>query len=302
VYRQCFEKPKQALLVHRPRMASLRPRTRLDRQRTLESDIKDRELGFQLAVNRSRHNNKKESKTATKRETNRPFWGLTQVCRQVRTEFRPIYMQKQEIGMDVTEIVMYLQTFYPEKSDEFAKLIKDDVRGPDLPFNGNLTIAVGDKPTDLERLMNGVEVIPLLDLWANSWKIEAGFGRYLKANYLPQTDGEAKDLYVPISLPTLQEHFTDFAQLPPLRPPRPQEPSMLRDERRLAFNLALPCSCLRHPASQARPSHRGSRQLDSCASGSTDRWYLGSPWSPNRSPNRSRHPRDQAVHPCSVPP
>jgi hypothetical protein len=175
-------------------MASLRPRTRLDRQRTLESDIKDRELGFQLAVHTSRHSSKKEGKNATKRETNRPFWGLTQVCRQVRTEFRPIYMQRQEIGMDLTEIVRYLATFYPEAPSEFAKLITGGVRGPDLPFNGNLTIAVGDKPVDLERSVNGIEVVPLLDLWANSWKIEAGFGRYLKANYAPQTDGEAKDL------------------------------------------------------------------------------------------------------------
>jgi hypothetical protein len=175
-------------------MASLRPRTRLDRQRTLESDIKDRELSFQLAVNKSRYNSKPESKNATKRETNRPFWGLTQVCRQVRDEFRPIYMQKQEIGMDLTEIVLYLQTFYPETSAEFAKLITGGIHGPDLPFNGNLTIAVGEKPIYLERSKNGIEVIPLLDLWANSWKIEAGFGRYLRAHYLPQTDGEAKDL------------------------------------------------------------------------------------------------------------
>jgi hypothetical protein len=175
-------------------MASLRPRTRLDRQRTLESDIKDRELGFQLAVNKSRHSSKKEGKNETKRETNRPFWGLTQVSHQVRNEFRPIYLQKQELGMDLTEIVQYLQTFYPDAPAEFAKLNTGGVRGKDLPFNGNLTIAVGDKPIDLEHSANGVEVIPLLDLWSNSFKIEAGFGRYLKANYIPQSDGEAKDL------------------------------------------------------------------------------------------------------------
>jgi hypothetical protein len=181
--------PKQALLVHRPRMASLRPRTRLDRQRTLESDIKDRELGSQLAVVKPRHSIKH-----TTRETNRPFWGLTQVCRQVRDEFRPVYLQKQEIGMDLSEIVQYLQTFYPDAPAKFANLNTGGLRGKDMPFNGNLTIAVGDKPIDLERSANGIEVVPLLDLWANSFRIEAGFGRYLKADYVPQTDGEAKDL------------------------------------------------------------------------------------------------------------
>jgi hypothetical protein len=64
----------------------------------------------------------------------------------------------------------------------------------DMPFNGNITIAVADRPLQVEKSLNGVEVIPLLDLWANSVKIEAGFGRYLKAHYNPAGDGEAKDL------------------------------------------------------------------------------------------------------------
>jgi hypothetical protein len=177
-------------------MASLRPRTRLDRQRTLDSDIRDRELSHELSAKTSCRGDKTKGndKTALARETNRPFWGLTQVCRQLRTEFRPIYLQKQEIGMDLTEIVQYLQTFYSDASTEFAKLNHGRQRGKDMPFTGNLTIAVSDKPLELEKSPNGVEVIPLLDLWANSFKIEAGFGRYLQANYVPQTDGEAKDL------------------------------------------------------------------------------------------------------------
>jgi hypothetical protein len=177
-------------------MASLRPRTRLDRQRTLHSDIKDRELGLEISPKTPRRGDttKDNSRTTLARETNRPFWGLTQVCRQIRIEFRPIYLQKQEIGMDLTEIVQYLQAFYSDAPIEFAKLSHGRQRGKDMPFTGNLTIAVGDKPIGLEKSPNGVEVLPLLDLWANSYKIEAGFGRYLKANYVPQTDGEAKDL------------------------------------------------------------------------------------------------------------
>ncbi|KAH3955784.1 hypothetical protein HBH70_016610 [Parastagonospora nodorum] len=198
IYHHALSSPKQALLVHRPRMASLRPRTRLDRQRALDSDVKDRELGYQLSLSlstdKSRRANK-DTKSAKKRETNRPFWGLTQVSHQVRQEFRPIYLQKQEIGMDLTEIVKYLQTFYFDAPEEFTKLDTRGKRALDMPFNGNLTIAVGEKPGELEKHKDGVEVIPLLDLWANSFKIEAGFGRYLKNDYVPQTDGEAKDLY-----------------------------------------------------------------------------------------------------------
>jgi hypothetical protein len=65
-----------------------------------------------------------------------------------------------------------------------------------MPFDGNLTIAVADKPLSIEVTAEGTEIIQLLDIWANSHKIEAGFGRYLKKNYAPQTDGEAKDLLV----------------------------------------------------------------------------------------------------------
>ncbi|KAH7093509.1 hypothetical protein FB567DRAFT_462216 [Paraphoma chrysanthemicola] len=188
IYRHTQDNPRQALLVHRPRYASLRSRTRMDRARTLPSDVVDQELNQEL-------NKKKGRKESVPRETNRPFWGLTQVCRQIRTEYRPMYLAKQEIGMDLTEVVRYLQTFYFNAPDEFLKLDLSGQRTADMPFNGNLTIAVGDKPSLSEQAAFGIEVIPLLDLWANSFKIEAGFGRYLRKDYMPQIDGEAKDLY-----------------------------------------------------------------------------------------------------------
>jgi hypothetical protein len=64
----------------------------------------------------------------------------------------------------------------------------------DMPFTGNLTIAVGDKLKDVEKAVEGIDVWPLLDLWANSFKIEAGFGRYMAPHYDATADGEAKDL------------------------------------------------------------------------------------------------------------
>ncbi|CAN9480073.1 unnamed protein product [Alternaria alternata] len=196
VYMHTHGRPKQALLVYRPRIASLRPRTRLDRGRTLASDLAGQEQDEEIlsASNKSGRSAKSKVKTEL-RETNRPFWGLAQVCRQMRIEYRPIYMAKQEIGMDLTEIVDYLQTFYPTANDVVSQLAPPGERRNDAPFVGNLTIAVGDKANDLERASDGIEVFPLLDIWSNSLKIEAGFGRYLKANYIPETDGEAKDLY-----------------------------------------------------------------------------------------------------------
>jgi hypothetical protein len=167
----------------------------MDRARMLPSDVVDKELNDELNNKKTSHRRVRgRSKSFVARDTNRPFWGLTQVCRQVRTEFRPIYLAKQEIGMDLTEIVQYVQTFYFNAPTEFAKLDMSGQRTADMPLNGNLTIAVGDKPNDIECSKDGVEVIPLLDLWANSFKIEAGFGRYLKPAYVPQADGEAKDL------------------------------------------------------------------------------------------------------------
>jgi hypothetical protein len=62
----------------------------------------------------------------------------------------------------------------------------------DRPFKGNLTIAISGRVLSLEK--NGVQVVMLLTLWANSVKMEAGFGRYSSVGYNPHSDGEAKDL------------------------------------------------------------------------------------------------------------
>ena len=106
-------------------------------------------------------------------------------------------MQKQEIGMDMIDVVRYLQVFYPEAAEHVKTLSTSNDRKVDMPFTGNFTIAVGDKVKEIEKAADGIDVWPLLDLWANSFKIEAGFGRYLQAHYDATVDGEAKDLYVP---------------------------------------------------------------------------------------------------------
>ncbi|CAO2650229.1 Nn.00g015210.m01.CDS01 [Neocucurbitaria sp. VM-36] len=197
IYHHTYGSPKQALLVHRPRVASLRPRTRLDRARPLASDITGNKHDTVLYTSKKtrHHLRSKSRKLPILRETNRPFFGLTQVCKLIRHEYRPIYLQSQEIGMDLTNIVEYLETFYCDVPRLLAELGAPRERKTDLPFTGNLTIAIGEKVNQKELSPKGVEVFPLLDIWANSFKIEAGFGRYLKVHYVPERDGEAKDLY-----------------------------------------------------------------------------------------------------------
>ncbi|KZM24956.1 hypothetical protein ST47_g3893 [Ascochyta rabiei] len=123
------------------------------------------------------------------------FMDLPGVSRLLRQEFRPLYMLRQEIGMDLVEVVKYLQTFYSEAPALLECLPTSKDRKIDMPFTGNLTIAVGEKIKDVEKSAEGVDVWPLLDLWANSYKIEAGFGRYMQVEYNATGDGEAKDLY-----------------------------------------------------------------------------------------------------------
>jgi hypothetical protein len=103
-------------------------------------------------------------------------------------------MQRQEIGIDLIDTMRYLEVFYPESADHLKALSTANDRKLDMPFTGNLTIAVGDKIKDVEKVKEGVDVFPLLDLWANSFKIEAGFGRYMQVHYDATADREAKDL------------------------------------------------------------------------------------------------------------
>ncbi|KAF2186360.1 hypothetical protein K469DRAFT_573840, partial [Zopfia rhizophila CBS 207.26] len=117
------------------------------------------------------------------RPSNRPYAGLAQVCQQIRDEFRPIYLLNQEIGVDLIETVKYLRYFYPEGKKEEKERRQ-----------GNITIAVPGEVQEEEK-RQGIDLWPLLDMWANSMRIEGGFGRYLSPNYAPGEDGECKDLY-----------------------------------------------------------------------------------------------------------
>ncbi|KAF2439293.1 hypothetical protein P171DRAFT_369914 [Karstenula rhodostoma CBS 690.94] len=192
IYAYCADmSTRQALVIYLPKTGTLRSSTRQVRAapgkyRELDDSDKKRrgrKVAFEAAPTQ-----------VAPKESNRPFVGLTQVCQQIRKEFYPVYIANQEIGMDLTNTSKYMETFFnPNVPLSYADVF--DPNGKNMPFRGNITIAVAEKPLPIERAVGWIDVLPLLDTWANSAHIEAGFGRYSRHDYRPQTDGEAKDLY-----------------------------------------------------------------------------------------------------------
>ncbi|KAF2707846.1 hypothetical protein K504DRAFT_492466 [Pleomassaria siparia CBS 279.74] len=193
IYRLTTLDTKQALLMHLPRRGGLRPRSS---NRPNYSE--------QLGDDPPAEEKKKRRKKDIAKEPMRPFFGLTQVCRQIRTEYRPMHLLSQEVGLDFTHVGIYIDCFYPESTRNAlffsvgaAALQERDRQG--TPFVGNITIALSSTLKPEESGPRGTNILPLLDTWANSERIEAGFGRYHETRsrvpYNPETDGEAKDLY-----------------------------------------------------------------------------------------------------------
>jgi hypothetical protein len=96
-------------------------------------------------------------------------------------------MRKQEIGLDLAQVNRYLTDFYP-----FS---------PSMPINredgrtGNMTVALPHRISPAEKDKHGINVWPMLNIWANSTRLEAGFGRHGYTGYDSHRDGEAKDMY-----------------------------------------------------------------------------------------------------------
>lgn len=178
---------KQVLLVYLPKAGTLRSSTRMGRSNPgMYTAPEDPEKQIRTRA----------AKTLPPVETHRPFVGLTQVCMQLRKEFYPLYIAKQEVGLDMAHAGKYAATFFnPNMPMCYSDNI--DPLGRSMPFRGNLTIALSDKILPLERLAGYLDALPLLEAWANSSRVEAGFGRYSRKRYVPQNDGEAKDLWVP---------------------------------------------------------------------------------------------------------
>lgn len=192
IYAHCIDMSgKQALLIHLPKTGTLRSSTRKARAAPGKyrepDDLEKKRHGRRVPVEDS------TCPQLPQKESNRPFVGLTQVCRQIRKEFYPAYIAKQEVGLDMTNAPKYVETFF----DPSVPFSYADAFGPtskNMPFRGSITVAVADKILPIEKTVGWVDLLPLLNTWANSIHIEAGFGRYSSRHYHAQTDGEAKDL------------------------------------------------------------------------------------------------------------
>lgn len=88
--------------------------------------------------------------------------------------------------MDFTEINNYCATLYP---------IDGKTKNDAKQHMGNITIALDYVISSVERNPKGIDILPLLDRWANYYKVELGFGRYGYADYDSDTDCESKDIY-----------------------------------------------------------------------------------------------------------
>ncbi|KAF2792518.1 hypothetical protein K505DRAFT_338611 [Melanomma pulvis-pyrius CBS 109.77] len=79
----------------------------------------------------------------------RRFYGLTQVCRQIREEFRPIYMEENEVHINPDYATRYIETF-------FSLLSSDDPEAKKLLGNFALDLDVPQ--------FSCLSLIPLLQL------------------------------------------------------------------------------------------------------------------------------------------
>ena len=176
---------QQALLVHLPKTSTLRSSTRTARSftgRYREPADPESDKSILASI-----------LDPVTKESNRPFVGLTQVCKKIRAEYYPMYASSQEVGVDLVYTAEYARTFFnPDQPMVFAD--REDTTGKNMPFWSNITIAVSDRILPIEKAASYIDALPFLHIWANSCHIEAGFGRYTRRGYNPQADGEAKDL------------------------------------------------------------------------------------------------------------
>lgn len=192
IYAYCIDmSTRQALVIHLPKTGTLRSSTRKARSAPgmyrEPADPDKRRMAEQGSVEEA------PPKELVPKESNRPFVGLTQVCQQIRKEFYAYYIAMQEIGMDLTNTSKYVETFF-NPNVPFSYADSPDQTIKNMPFRGNITIAVAEKILPIEKTIGWIDVLPLLTTWANSAHIEAGFGRYSRKEYRPESDGEAKDM------------------------------------------------------------------------------------------------------------
>lgn len=92
-------------------------------------------------------------------------------------------MLRQQTALDLPDLNKYIGTFYPG-TDTFP-----------LRRTGNFAIAIRDKITAAEKRGAGLDLWPLISLWAMCYRVQASFGQYYFRGYDGAQDGEAKNFY-----------------------------------------------------------------------------------------------------------
>ncbi|KAF2792517.1 hypothetical protein K505DRAFT_362831 [Melanomma pulvis-pyrius CBS 109.77] len=100
-------------------------------------------------------------------ESTRAFFGLTQVNRQIRSEYRPLYLKQNAVYIEVDSIPEYIETFYPM-----------EVSHPDYSTNygGSITITIAQQYTNHPiRVDRRILINPFLKLIFNNENAQCTF-------------------------------------------------------------------------------------------------------------------------------
>ena len=83
----------------------------------------------------------------------RQYHALTQVCRQIRSEYLPIYWYKNPVHIHFSELTLYLDTFYRRSLQRSS------------PPVGNIAIDYGWGSSNCEPILN---LLPIIQLCRNA--------------------------------------------------------------------------------------------------------------------------------------
>ncbi|KAF2737391.1 hypothetical protein EJ04DRAFT_592999 [Polyplosphaeria fusca] len=106
----------------------------------------------------------------------RPFLALTQVCRLVRVEFRPWFLNTQEMIVDINDMEKYVKTFYP--ADDSM------IRFGQIKIGLSLVIKANNRGNE------GIDILPVLRFWIGTFELDMGFCIYYKDPENPEPDDE----------------------------------------------------------------------------------------------------------------
>ncbi|KAF2792527.1 hypothetical protein K505DRAFT_362839 [Melanomma pulvis-pyrius CBS 109.77] len=91
----------------------------------------------------------------------RQWWRLTQVCKQMRYEFYPLYMRRTEVRIRFRDSLQYLRTFFPTEGKDTNRI---------AAYNGNFKIMVEEM-----RGEKKLDILPLIKLCVRAPRVKCCF-------------------------------------------------------------------------------------------------------------------------------